>query len=117
MRAVSAGPLPPRVQNLLPAHVQELEAQNKRLIEAQTEVSGRPADFLPRAEHQRILTARLDQAAVQQQSEMRAKLDQAGRDLKWRLEAQASEQEASFVANLHQVRRLPLVAQSPCAWL
>ena len=92
--------------------MQELEAQNKRLIEAQTEVSGRPSDFLPRAEHQRILTARLDQAAMQQQSEMRAKLDQAARDLKWRLEAQASEQEASFAANLHQVRRLQPAACS-----
>ena len=84
--------------------VQELEAQNKRLIESQTEVSGRPADFLPRAEHQRILTARLDQASVQAQSELRVKLEQAGRDLKWRLEAQASEQDASSAANLHQVR-------------
>ena len=83
--------------------LQELEAQNKRLIEAQTEVSGRPADFLPRAEHQRILTARMDQASVQHQSELRSKLDQAGRDLKWRLEAQVSEQEATAAAGLHQV--------------
>ena len=157
--------------------VQELEAQNKRLVESQTEVSGRPADFLPRADHARIVTSRVEQANlqvrrsgklsvverahgchtsccslrtgttpesqpvtavasaprppfqhklrplalapawhsfgtatdsadVQAASELRTKLDQAQRDFKWRLEAQAAEHESTAAAGLHQVRCL-----------
>ena len=56
---------PTSLTTLSSAALQELEAQNKRLVECQTEVSGRPADFLPRADHARIVASRVEQANLQ----------------------------------------------------
>ena len=90
-----------RLSRTLPA--QELELQNRRLLAAQTEVSGSPADFIPRADHQRILATRLDSMANEHKTELGNRLAQVEREARWRSDSQAAERESAVQADLRQV--------------
>lgn len=83
--------------------MQELEAQNRRLLASQTEVSSSPADYLPRADHQRILSSRLEALTSEHKIELGNRLNQAERELRWRFETQATERESAAQAELRQV--------------
>ena len=85
--------------------MQELEQQNRRLMASQTEVSGSPADYMPRADHQRILGSRLEGQASEHKTELGNRLAQVERECRWRFEAQAAERDSATQAELRQVRR------------
>lgn len=85
------------------ARAQELEAQNRKLLASQTEVSGSPADYMPRADHQRILASRLDAQASEHKTELGNRLAQIERESRWRYESQAAERESALQAETRQV--------------
>lgn len=94
---------------------QELEAQNKRLLATQTEVSANPDDYIPRTEHHRILTGRLDALANEHKTELGNRLNNLEREWRWRFESQAAERDSSAQADLRQVGQAP-VHQLACSY-
>ncbi|KAK9830105.1 hypothetical protein WJX72_009812 [[Myrmecia] bisecta] len=81
--------------------IQDLELQNKHF--SANELSVSPQDYLPKADHTRILDSRLSSKEAELNGEMHRRLAQCERDWKWKLETREGELQSTAAAKLHQV--------------